>query len=215
MNLEEEFEKLSKEMDDSFSSRTPAIRVSKLRLLFLHPAIGCLSKLALILAIMTLAIGLLTSPVFSILTGIPFLLALVVLFLATKKQAQIYEQALLIPSLVVSSTPLQILALANMNTDATDKCIMALQLKQFSKIPNHSGKVGEIVPCAAGFHGDDLDKWDNFSIHPLSFATGNIQALKDNVDTFESDEMDLLHQHIQRNEYPKEQRELLWIENVN
>jgi len=213
--LEDDLKIEGKIIRGTFSTCTPKIRASRLRLLHYHDAAGCLARLALVPAIPLIIFALLQWTIPAVVSGLLFLAAMGLAIFVAGRIAEASENAVLTPSVVVSASPLRLLALANMNTGASDEPILAMKLVEFSRIPRHSCEIGEVIPCVSVFRGDGLEKWDDFSPQPLSFATGDMAALQANTDLLDPGDIALLRKHVKEKSHPSELRELRWIANEN
>lgn len=62
-----------------------------------------------------------------------------------------YESGLIIPSIIVNTNPIQLLALADVTADESSETIYGVRLLNVTQLPHHDIKMGEKVPCVALF----------------------------------------------------------------
>ncbi len=212
MMTKDEMEPEGKIINDSFSTRCPKIKASRGRLLRYHPEINLLFKITLCTLLAAVTFVALSWLILAILTGILLIGEIWLLRFATTKQAEIYENALLTPGIIVTEKPIEVVVLANMNTGYTDGPIWATQLYRYKQLPLTEIKKGGIVPCVSGFQGDEIEKYERFTAGPLSFATKDIEAIKRNSTRFEEDELKLLQTLVSNGNIPTEEGIIAWPE---
>jgi len=198
--------------NDSFSTLPPEIKVSSMRLMTKHFALGCFFKIVLFFFIITAIFFALDWGVAGYIFGFLAVVLFVALSLLTKRIAFIFNNGLLVPGIVVEEGPLVLAVLANMDTAMEDEPVWAIKRLELSNLPCAEGVIGEVIPCVAGFQGEGLVAWDDFDADPLSFATANIEDLKKNVARIDKEEIEILQKYIEEKKIPTEEEPLLWPE---
>jgi hypothetical protein len=92
----------------------------------------------------------------------------------------VYEKGLLIGAIITNENPLQIVAMAEMQTAEDDPVCWGLKRLDVKELPLHKIKKGERVPCAAMFGGamPFAALWSEFEAHPACWATGDAASLE-------------------------------------
>ncbi len=148
-----------------------------------------------------------------IVTGI---VSLVLLFLWLLYRGLIkggaYENGLLIPGMVSSVQPLELITLADMRSDETTYTTPQWGCKKIEPeaLPLHTLQVGEKVPCVAmfGMAGDGLR--NNFEPRPVSWATADNQDIEQAIRAIDEEEWALLYDVLDR-EVPVSQTDVTMI----
>lgn len=109
--------------------------------------------------------------------------------------ARIFQNAALTPGVVVSTNPLEIVSLADMNTGG-GPASLAVKRVALRALPGYSTAAGTRFPCVSGFQDGPTTKcWGNFDPVPLSHGTGDAQLLAERaarLDAAEFAELDAL-----------------------
>lgn len=103
-----------------------------------------------------------------------------------------YTSGLLVPAMVASTQPLELLALADVNATENEPPQWAYKHFAVNALPLHQPVVGERIPCVALFGGKVYDRWTNFEPRPLCWATDDAEVLKSNMEAIEEHEWNLL-----------------------
>jgi hypothetical protein len=164
----------------------------------------------LVVAIGTL---LLEWTVVAIIAGVLFVLVSALVGFIVTRQMLICENAVLTTSIVISESPVEILALVNMDTGFSEEPVLALKTIRYAKkIPCYVCRVGQVIPCVSSFQGEELETWDGFHPWPLSFATGDTNALQKNLDLLDADDIALLRDCIAREFLPEKPNQIRWLD---
>lgn len=111
-----------------------------------------------------------------------------------------YESGLLIPGMVSSVQPLELIALADMRSDETTYTTPQWGCKKIEPeaLPLHTLQVGEKVPCVAmfGMAGNGLR--NNFEPRPVSWATADNRNIEQAIRAIDEEEWALLYDVLDR-----------------
>lgn len=132
------------------------------------------------------------------------IISLVLLFLLLLYRGLVkggaYENGLLIPGMVSSVQPLELIALADMRSDETTYTVPQWGCKKIEPeaLPLHTLQVGEKVPCVAmfGMAGDGLR--NNFEPRPVSWATADNRDIEQAIRAIDEEEWALLYDVLDR-----------------
>ncbi|MDH6306664.1 hypothetical protein M2459_003343 [Parabacteroides sp. PF5-5] len=127
-------------------------------------------------------------PWWSIIPGIVFLFYLFsYLMMRAATPQSIYKNGLLIPSVVTSVNPIQIVAVADMR--AKDEAEMIYGAKRFTYNDwPEKVNIGDKIPCAAMFASGLSDHHNNMEAHPIIFATDNKEEIEKCIAAIEYNE---------------------------
>lgn len=105
-----------------------------------------------------------------------------------------YKNGLLVPGIVTSEAPLTVAVLANMHkADENNEPVLWGVLKiEVQALPLHARRVGEQVPCAALFSGDNKGYWAQLEPRPLAWATASEQVIREAITQIGQDEWQAL-----------------------
>ena len=106
-----------------------------------------------------------------------------------------YTSGALVPAIVVRTSPIELLALANVDCSKEDADLDAQwAYKRFSveRLPVHRVELGERVPCMALFGGAKDGRWTRFEPRPLCWATSDAAAIRRNIARIDDSEWDML-----------------------
>ncbi|PSL46358.1 uncharacterized protein DUF3239 [Chitinophaga niastensis] len=92
-----------------------------------------------------------------------------------------YESGLLVPAILVSKHPLEIVVLANVAASESINEQYACKKITLQNLPLHIIALGEKVPCVAMFGGIRSDIYSNFEPRPLAWATDDYDAIQDEI----------------------------------
>lgn len=132
------------------------------------------------------------------------IISLVLLFLLLLYRGLIkggaYENGLLVPGMVSSVQPLELIALADMRSDETTYTAPQWGCKKIEPeaLPLHRLQVGEKVPCVAmfGMAGNGLR--NNFEPRPVSWATADSRDIEQAIRAIDDEEWALLYDVLDR-----------------
>ncbi len=130
---------------------------------------------------------------------IPGFLCLFKLFmwlaLRNVKPLTVYKNGLLVPAVVTQTSPLQIMALSEMQTSEELPVCWGMKRFEIKALPGHELKVGERVPCAALFGGAMLAKvWSNIEAHPVCWGTGDRSVISRADEAIGEEEWNVLNE---------------------
>lgn len=109
----------------------------------------------------------------------------------------VYSSGLLVPAVITSLKPLQLIALANMSRQE-DSVLYGLQRITLTELPLHSLQTGERVPCAAAFGGLEQESWGYFEARPLVWATADSAIIRTAAASISNEEWARLNQLISK-----------------
>jgi hypothetical protein len=117
----------------------------------------------------------------SILPALPCLWCLWIGFLHRNASPQkVYESGLLCGATIVNEDPLQIAAMAEMQTAETDPVCWGVKRFDVKELPLHTVKKGERIPCAVMFGGamPFSGLWAQMEPHPVCWATADASLVE-------------------------------------
>ena len=121
-----------------------------------------------------------------------FLSLLVLWFSRVIKRAavgNIYESGLLMPAILISTTPPELLVMADIRTSEEDPEPLWGFKRMFpEELPCYPLQKGTRVPCAGLFRTSKEVRWLYFDARPLSWATADPAALKAAEEAIEEEE---------------------------
>lgn len=146
------------------------------------------------------------------LLALPVVALGLLLGLMTWRTSVVYHNGLLTPGLVVSTNPLEFVAVANMSTGFGPHC-WAMCRVDIARLPVHGEAVGTTFPCVSFFsEGEELDRWEKFTPQPLSFGTGNRKLLAAQRAKIGEADFEELQQFFVDGKIPKTTGEMVWLD---
>lgn len=132
--------------------------------------------------------------------GIVAVVALLLLFMRIKKGRYsadfirgVYTKGLLTPAIVRKTEPLTILAFGTLTAHSDAPTRYGCMEFKVSALPGHKLKVGERIPCAAMYKpGATASYWGYFEVHPLCWATDDMNAVSQNAEHIPAEEWESL-----------------------
>lgn len=111
-----------------------------------------------------------------------------------------YESGLLIPGMVSSVQPLELIALADMRSDETTYDTPQWGCKKIEpeELPLHTLQVGEKVPCVAMFGMSGKGLRNSFEPRPVSWATADNSNIEQAIHAIDEEEWALLYDVLDR-----------------
>ncbi|MBK8476288.1 MAG: DUF3239 domain-containing protein [Opitutaceae bacterium] len=189
----------------------PRLRMNPLRYLWFS-LLGPFFRCWLVLVAFTTGAFVLHWWVVGGLLALPVVAVGLLLGLMTWRTSVVYHNGLLTPGIVVSTNPLEFVAVANMSTDFGPHC-WAMCRVDIARLPVHGEAVGTTFPCVSFFsEGEELDRWEKFTPQPLSFGTGNRKVLDAQRAKIGESEFTELQQFFAAGKIPKTTDEMVWLD---
>lgn len=111
---------------------------------------------------------------------------------------QVYNQGLLVPAVITSTHPLEIVALANLESSNPDGVTWGCKRIDIKALPDHSIMIGERVPCIALFSSPSDGIYTFFEPRPLTWATSDKANILNALQQIEPEEWELLNSVAKR-----------------
>lgn len=100
-----------------------------------------------------------------------------------------YESGLLVPAIIINTTPLELIALADMrSSEELDPILGCIKVK-VKTLPHHQIKVGEKVPCVALFGMAEKGYRRHFEPRPVAWGYRNANIIAQAIESITNDEM--------------------------
>lgn len=123
-----------------------------------------------------------------------------------------YKKYLLTPAMIVSQRPLEYIALVDMDA-GTGVPAYAIKREATPWLPCHSHEIGTLFPCVSSFHGTgESGRWSYFYPVPISFGTGDMEAIETCMERLGDDEFRLLQEAYESGNYPTDADDTFWLE---
>jgi len=125
----------------------------------------------------------------SLLFLITMLLYYIVGISATMLSEGVYKNGLLMPAIITSTNPLQILVLANMGNGLNTRPVWGCRKINIKALPHHQLVLGEQIPCVAFFNNVVKNNTRmHFEPRPLCWATQNMEVIQNANNYIKNDE---------------------------
>lgn len=198
-------------VNGSRAACAPRLRMNPLRYLW-SSILGPFFRGWLVLAALTTAAFALHWWVAGGLLALPLVAVGLMLGWATWRMSVVYHNGLLTPGIVVSTNPLEFVAVANMSTGFGPHC-WAMCRVDIARLPVHGEAVGTTFPCVSYFNeGEHFERWGKFTPQPLSFGTGNRKRLAAQRAKIGEADFEELQQFLAAGKTPKTTGEMVWLD---
>ncbi|RYD72639.1 MAG: DUF3239 domain-containing protein [Verrucomicrobiaceae bacterium] len=204
--MDEEIQDEGDIVNNSASTRAPKVRMNALRYFRRNSELGCVMNfviIGLISSAILLSVGWpITGGIALVLT----ILLLMTIFWCISLRKIEFQNALLVPGVVISSAPLRIAVLAEMSTGG-GRSVLAVKTIDCKETSPFSKTVGTRVPCVAAFQGDGRNGvWDQVVASSLADGCGDIKILQRCLNRVDEEEWKTLEAFISRTTFPVGER---------
>ncbi len=99
-----------------------------------------------------------------------------------------YQQGLLVPSVVVNTNPIRIVALAPLESSMSIPSLMGAKKMTIAHLPLHALKIGEKVPCVALFGGNEDGYYTNFEPRVIAWGIASREVIERAIEVIDGEE---------------------------
>lgn len=104
---------------------------------------------------------------------------------ATKKAA--YKNGLIVPAIIINTSPVEILAMADMRTTEEQAPIYGFLKKSINNLPNHKIEIDEKIPCVTLFGMGIKGYRRHFEPRPISWGFKDKSLIEQTIEVISND----------------------------
>ena len=104
----------------------------------------------------------------------------------------VYKEGFLVPSIIIQTKPLKLMVLVKTMKD--EENILGVTIITVKKLPDTELKIGVKVPCViyAIIPYEKNYPCENVDLHPICWATDDLNTINDSINTIDKQEWDIL-----------------------